>query len=205
MDIPIDAKVVCQDGDCGHISCVIINPMTDELTHVVVDDDNYPSQKHIVPVELLQTKTSNTLQISCSKEAFLKMDDFMEHRYIRIDKVYGLFPASKHVYLPYGWPIGEDFVDIKSEKIPPGELAVHRGATVQAVDGEVGKVDQFLIDPPSEHITHLIMREGHLWERKEISIPISEIDRVDDDDVVHLKLKKAEVGDLPTIPLHHWF
>ncbi len=204
MDIPIDAKIVCQDGDCGHICCVIINPVTDELTYVVVEEDNDPNKKHIVPVKLLQMKKPDILQISCSKEAFLKMDDFIEHRFIRADKVYGLLPATKHVYLPYGWPLGEDFVDIKSERIPPGELAIYRGTVVQAVDGEIGKVDQFLVDPPSGLITHLIIRESRIWGEKEISIPISEVDQVDNN-IVYLKLKKAEVGALPTIPLHHWF
>ena len=72
------------------------------------------------------------------------------------------------------------------------------------MDGRAGKVDQFLIEPISGHITHLIMREGHSWGQKEITIPISEVDHVDDD-VVYLKLKKADIEELPRIPTHQWF
>jgi hypothetical protein len=37
MDIPIHAKVLCEDGGaCGHTTYVVINPVTEKMTHVVV-------------------------------------------------------------------------------------------------------------------------------------------------------------------------
>jgi hypothetical protein len=67
----------------------------------------------------------------------------------------------------------------------------------------VGRVDEFLIDPENDHITHLVMREGHLWGQKDVTIPISEIDRIEGDSV-YLKLSKDEVEALPAIPMHRW-
>jgi sporulation protein YlmC with PRC-barrel domain len=201
MEIPINTKVICSDGNCGHITCVVIDPITDELTHVVVEDDSYPYEEHIVPVDLFQERTSDSLGLACNRNEFLQMDKYFEHRYIHVDKVHGVYPASRHVYLPYGWPIYENFADIKHERIPPGEITFHRGAQVFATDGLVGKVDEFLIEPNSGHITHLIMREGHIWDKKEVAIPVSQIDSIKEDEI-YLKLDKEKIISLPTISVN---
>jgi hypothetical protein len=201
MEIPIKAKVICEDGDCGHITCVVINPVTDELTHVVVEDGHYPYEERIIPVELFEARTSDSLTLTCNRDEFLHMEKYFEHRYVHVDKVHGVYPASRHVYLPYGWPIYENFADIKYEHIPPGEIAFHRGAEVIATNGHVGQVDEFLIEPGSGHITHIIMRENHIWEKKEIAIPISQIDHIEENEV-YLKLDKDSIDALPTIPVN---
>jgi hypothetical protein len=71
----------------------------------------------------------------------------------------------------------------------------------QATDGHVGQVEEFLVDPASEHITHLMMREGHLWGQRDVAIPISGIDHLEDG-AVHLTLSKGEIEALPSIPVH---
>ena len=202
MEIPINAKVMCQDGDCGHVTCVIINPVTDKLTHVVVKDDHTFKDEHIVPIGLVEETASESLRLTCNRDVFKKMDSFIEHHYIQAEKIFGAYPANRHVYLPYGWPIYEDYADIKNERVPPGEITFHRSAKVEASDGPVGKVDEFLVDPKSGDITHLIMREGHIWDQKDVSVPLSEIDHIEDE-VVYLKLSKDEIAALPTIPLKH--
>jgi hypothetical protein len=62
----------------------------------------------------------------------------------------------------------------------------------------VGRVDEFLVNPENEHITHLVMREGHLWGQKDVTVPVSAIDHFDED-TVYLKLNKQEIEALPTI------
>ena len=82
--------------------------------------------------------------------------------------------------------------------IPSGELAVRRGARMEATDGHVGQVDEFWVSPMSERITHLVLRKGRLWGQKDVAIPVSEIDRVEED---ALKLDKRRVKALPAIPV----
>jgi sporulation protein YlmC with PRC-barrel domain len=88
-----------------------------------------------------------------------------------------------------------------NEPIPEDELAIRRGAQVEATDGHVGRVDEFLINPDNDLITHLVLREGHLWGKKDVVIPVSQIDRFEDN-TVHLKLDKSEIEALPTIPIN---
>ena len=91
----------------------------------------------------------------------------------------------------------------KEERIPPGELAIHRRARVEASDGPVGRVDEFLVDPSDGKITHLILREGHLWDQKDVTIPVSQIDHFGAD-TAYLKLNKDSIGKLPAIPVRRW-
>jgi sporulation protein YlmC with PRC-barrel domain len=78
-------------------------------------------------------------------------------------------------------------------------VALHRGARVKATDGYVGQVAEFVVDPISEQITHVVVREGHPWERKDVSIPISQVERVEGDTVC-LKVDKHSVEVLAAVP-----
>jgi len=84
------------------------------------------------------------------------------------------------------------------EQIPHHELAIHRGSHVEAADGHIGQVDEFIVYPSNNHITHLILRRGHLWGQKDIAIPVREIDTIEQD-TVHLKLSKDEIKALPAV------
>jgi sporulation protein YlmC with PRC-barrel domain len=88
----------------------------------------------------------------------------------------------------------------ESEQIPPGEMTLSRGASVEATDGRVGHVEEFLLDPDSGGITHIVIREGRLWGHRDIVIPVSQIGCIERD-TVYLKMNKEAVGALPEIPI----
>ena len=68
---------------------------------------------------------------------------------------------------------------------------------VHALHGEIGQVQGFLVDPGDNHVTHVLLQEGHLWGRKEVSIPISAVTGVDDG--IRLNITKKQVEDLPPV------
>jgi sporulation protein YlmC with PRC-barrel domain len=78
---------------------------------------------------------------------------------------------------------------------------VRRGTHVKATDGYVGRVDEFVVNTENGYITHLVMREGHLWGQKDVIIPLSAMGDTRDD-TVFLKLDKHQIESLPTFPLH---
>lgn len=198
MDIPISAEVFCADGFCGHSVYVILNPMTENVTHLVVRESRFPYIERLVPVDVIVESTPHRIQIRCTREELSDMDSFLESEFIPSD----LYPYRGDAYLmwPYVSPEA-DVIPLEFERIPPGELVVHRGTKVYASDGQIGRVDEFLIDPVSGHITHLVLREGHLWGQKDITIPVSQIDRIKDDRV-YLKMDKQSIEALPSIPVH---
>jgi sporulation protein YlmC with PRC-barrel domain len=119
------------------------------------------------------------------------MEIFSESEFIPYDVSGTLFMQ------PYGVPAMAG-VTLEHEQIPPGDLAVRRGSRVEARDGYVGEVDEFIVEPERFHITHLVLRKGHLWDPRDITIPVDQIDRIADR-TVFLKLGKEQVGSLPAV------
>jgi sporulation protein YlmC with PRC-barrel domain len=82
-----------------------------------------------------------------------------------------------------------------------GEVAVRRGASVYATDGPIGEVQGLVINPANRHVTHVLLKEGHLWGRKEVAIPISAVTGVEDG--IRLSVTKRQVEDLPPVDIDH--
>ena len=51
MDVPVSAEVRCADGLCGRISCVIIHPATQRVTHLVVQEKGFSHREYLVPID----------------------------------------------------------------------------------------------------------------------------------------------------------
>ena len=51
------------------------------------------------------------------------------------------------------------------------------------------------MDPADHRVTHVLLREGHLWGHKEVAIPVSAVTSVDDG--IWLSLTKKQVEELP--------
>ena len=211
MEIPLQAQVECTDGICGRSVYMLINPIVEKVTHLVVREDSAPYAEYIVPVEKVSATIVDTIQLGCSKMELEKMDPFVQTKFIE-EKVprgdflvgNGMYGMGSYYYLPYVTSEGRMYEFMKTHQIPPGELAVHRGTRVEAKDGYVGKVDEFVINPKNGNITHLIMREGHPWGKKDVIIPLSAMGKYFDGTMV-LNLDKHEIESLPTFPVNrHW-
>jgi uncharacterized protein YrrD len=208
MDIPIGAQVYCTDGSCGQSTYVLINPIREQVTHVVVKQSETPRVERVVPIEMVRETTPDMIMLQCTRDQLSKMDPFIETEYIREDMperfsglAYAGYAGVGSAWIwPYVVPERTELVPVKHEQVPLGELAVRRGAHVDAADGRVGRVDEFLVNPENEHITHLVMREGHLWGQKDVCVPLSAIDHLSED-TVYLKLDKHGVAALPTISI----
>jgi sporulation protein YlmC with PRC-barrel domain len=204
MNIPVNAEVQCADGPAGHSISVILNPITRRVTHIVVKQKGFLHMERLVPVDMVTASTPHEIQLRCTLQELAEMDAFQDVEFIAADYPYMAYGAEEYMFWPYVYAEEDAMLPIESERIPPGELAIHRGAHVEARDGRVGKVDEFLVDLSDGHITHLVLREGHLWGEKDVTIPISEIERIEED-TVYLKLDKHSVEKLPGIPLKRWY
>jgi sporulation protein YlmC with PRC-barrel domain len=207
MEIPLNAQVECTDGVCGRSVDVLINPVIDQVTDLVVKEDASPNTEYIVPVDFVTETITDTIRLSCSKAELEKMDPFIKTKFIAetvpdVRSGYSSVPGFGSIYyLPYITPNMTVYEPKESQQIPPGELAVRRGTRVEATDGFVGKVDEFVINPENGHITHLVMREGHLWGKKDVIIPLSAMGETRQD-TVFLKIDKTQIESLPTFPVN---
>lgn len=201
-DIPLRADVMCADGPCGESMTVIVNPVTRKVTHIVVRDKTFPPPiERLVPLEHVAETTSDSIRLSCTKAEAAAMEPFLEVQYIETDTYAQVYPHYDVYMAPYVVPTGATVkLPMEVERVPPGQLAFRRGTRVEASDGYIGTVGELLIEPESGQITHIVLKEGHLWGKRELTLPLSAIDRVEDE-TVYLKIDKRAVESLPTIPL----
>src|SRR5258706_10518008 len=191
MDIPINAIVQCTDGPGGRITHIVLNPVTKKVTDVVVHQPGLLGGDVIVPVEFIVESTPETVRLRLSRNKLADMQSFTAAEYLppNPDFLAGdpwmVYPAGSVLWQPYLSP-EETTLPMTHDSIPPDELAMRRGDRVEATDGRVGRLDEFLIDAKTEGITHLVMREGHLWGQKNVTIPVSQIDHIEDG-AVYLK------------------
>lgn len=198
MEIAIGAQVLCADGLCGRSTYVIVDAVTQQVTHVVVREEGMAAGQRLVPTRIVAESTAQAIHLRCTKGELKAMRAFVEYSYDPGAEPFDMYEADQYWVWPYSLP--EMPIAIEHESIPPGELAIERGTGVQAQDGHVGRVDEFLVDAASGRITHLVMREGHLWGKRDVTIPVSAVDRIEDD-TVYLKLHKREIEALPTVPV----
>jgi sporulation protein YlmC with PRC-barrel domain len=210
MEIPLQAQVECTDGFCGHSVYVLIDPVVDQVTHLVVSETSSPHTEYIVPVNAVSATVADTIQLRCSKAELEKMAPFIQTQFVQQQTPYvnpdagGAYGIGTYSFWPYVSSEGTGYVAVDHQQIPPGELAVRRGTRVEATDGYVGKVDEFVVNSEKGHITHLVMREGHLWGQKDVIIPLSAIGETRED-TVFLKLDRHQIESLPIFPVHrHW-
>ena len=201
MDIPLDAKVECADDPCGESVTVIVNPVTKKVTHLVVRDTH--SEERLVPIEHVVETTRKVIRLGCTQDELVKMQPFHKKRYVHKQKADHAAFRSTEVGFAYETPYvlhTGGVVTVEEERIPEGERAIHRGTRVEATDGRVGTLGELVVDPASEYISHFVLQKGHLWGKKEITVPVSAIERVVED-TVYLSLDKQAVNQLPAVPI----
>jgi sporulation protein YlmC with PRC-barrel domain len=182
-----------------------LNPLSRRVTHLVVRKRRFPHSDHVVPMELVSETTRSTIRLNCSTHELTLLEPFTETRFVEVDPLELDYPFDPILMWPYVTP-EEELLPIDEERVPPGELAVGRGARVRDTGGGyVGSVDEFLVDPADERITHLVVREGHPWNRKEVTIPVSQVARMAEE-MVDLRLDQRQIAVLPTIAIrwHRW-
>ncbi len=202
IDLPTKAEVHCSDGVAGRSTYVIVNPINRQMTHLVVKSLLPPFHEYLVPVDQVEETTPDLIRLKCTRNDLSMMEPFEYEEYIRTE-------MPDYLSWPYVLPMGlypeevVKYIPVKRQNIALGEVAVRRGARVEATDGYVGLVDELLINSNNMQVTHLVLLERHIFKNREITIPVSQIDRVYED-TVYLKLDRQSVEQLPTTPIQRW-
>lgn len=195
MDIPLNALVYSSDGRVGVSTNVIVNPLTSRLTHLIVRTDERPHTEYMVPVNKIGETTPASINLHMSSEELHLQEPFSVTEFIPVQ-------IPHYESMAYSWPLVQTdqvFEPVRHRQLPLGELLLRRGTKVKASDGPIGAIDEFLVNADG-HVTHIVMRRGHLWGQKEVVIPIDDVKTFARDEV-QLKLDKRQVGALPSIKI----
>jgi hypothetical protein len=189
-DFAVGTQASCSDGLCGEVSRVIIDPGTRRLTHLVIEPKHRRELGRLVPIDLVDS-TGGEVTLRCTLAEFGNLDAAEETQLVEGGGSGGMGPGGAQTPIGIPHPVRTYVEDV----VPVGETEVGPGEHVHAVDGEIGQVQGFRVDPDSHQVTHVLLKEGHLWGRKEVAIPVSAIAGVESG--IRLNITKRQVEDLP--------
>jgi sporulation protein YlmC with PRC-barrel domain len=205
VQFKIGAEVSCTDGVCGQLTRVVVDPVAQAVTHLAVEPAHRQGLARLVPIDIA-SPTADGIRLDCTMADFEALDPAEETLFVPGTRGYAVYGSEQVLSWPY-YQLGDTvmFPDqeglasqtVTTDTVPLGEVAVQRGAHVHATDGPIGQVQGLVIDPANDHVTHVLLQEGHLWGRKQVAIPISVVTEFDDG--IGLSISKREVEDLPPV------
>lgn len=199
MEFPLNVDVHCTDGHCGVSTHIVLNPVSEQVSHIVVEEKGSSAVERLVSVMLVANTAAEVIVLSCTRDEFARLEPFSQTDFLYANLPQHAVDPNLTMLWPFVVPV-KRIVDDKIRRIPLGELTVRRGARVRASDGFVGRVDEFIVGPVSGNITHLVLREGHPWKEKDVTIPLADIDRIEEK-VVYLKIDKQTIASMPSVPV----
>lgn len=215
MRLELGRPVRCTDEVVGELADLVVDPVRKRVTHLVVRPKHGLGNGHLVPIELA-TADDTEISLSCTAKDVQELPHAEEYSYLRLDELPVDDPewdvgVTDVLALPYYESAGLDGyaegyvgdVGIVYDRVPKGEVEVRRSSSVVTSDGKhVGEVDGFLVDD-DDQITHFVLERGHLWGRREVTVPIGAVEKVQSDAVI-VKLSVDEIGALPSHKVRRW-
>jgi hypothetical protein len=205
------------DGRCGKLDGVVIDPVKGALTHLIVKPEHHKGFGRLVPIGDVESD-GDPIRLNCTVAQFLGLDEGEEMHFLAAsDNPYSDAGGRAYEWPHYGaglaggmgagamsdtelgqhgtpQPFAEDVV-------PLGEVEVRRGDPVHATDGYIGSVHGLVIHRGDEHVTHVLLEEGHLWGRKQVAIPISTTEKIQG--TIRVDLTKEQIERLPPVDLNN--
>ncbi len=223
MRIDLGSAVHGSDGPYGELADVVIDPITRRVTHLIVQPEHRHDLSRLVPVDRAHARapSEDGIRLDYTVAEISRLEPVQRSAYLRL----GQFPVEDPDWqvgienilaLPYYEslmpgglgttmpPIGFDqHVTEIYDRVPKDTIEIRRASVVLSSDGHhLGHVDGFVVDG-EERITHLVLEHGHLWGKRELTVPISAVAGIKSDEV-ELSLSKDQVGALESVPVRRW-
>jgi uncharacterized protein YrrD len=199
MELKEGTSVVTPNGDeVGRINRFVLDPATNELTHIVVQKGWLLPEDKVVPIAMISTATEDQVVLNQRIEDLDQLPPFEETHYIELNNedltptapstsrfapAYYWYPPSGYLGYPafgpgyYGWPVET------TRNIPADTVPLKEGANVMTSDGEhVGDVERLFVDSESNKVTHVLISEGLLFKERKL-IPAHWLRSVEEDKV----------------------
>jgi sporulation protein YlmC with PRC-barrel domain len=221
MRLDLGSPVHCTNGVYGELADVVIDPSKRQVTHLVVQPEHRHDLARLIPVDRASARPEGGILLSFTLAETEKLDPVQKSAYLRIgeapvedpDWEVGIESALALPYYesltPGGFGTGmppvayDDHVPEVYDRVPKDKIEIRRSSPVFSADGHhLGHVDGFVVDD-QDGITHLVLERGHLWGKREVTIPIGAAEKIENDELT-LNLSKDEIGKLKAVSVRRW-
>jgi hypothetical protein len=202
----IGSEAVGSDGYRSEVLAVVVDPAARTVTHLVVEPRGREGLARLVPLDLADLADTlgagpDTVRLRCTETEFMNLEPAEE----TLAEFVPGYPDPVQL-LPAGWrgaggetADGGTILRIPEKEtidvVPPGEVEERRGDHVHATDGDIGGLRGLRIDPGSRRVTHVLVREGHVWGHHDVDIPAEMVAGFGDG--IRLSVTRQQVRDLP--------
>lgn len=213
MRLELGKPIVCTDGEVGKLADVVVDPLERRVTHLVVQPHGDLGPARLVPAGLASGE-EHRISLRCTRAEVDGFATIRESAYLRTGELPRDDPdwdigVEDVLAMPYYttpdigvYPALEEPFMMMYDRVPKGEAEIRRSsAVVSADEHHLGTVEALVVD--GEEITHFVLERGHMWGRRDVTIPIGVVAKVESDTVT-LRISKDDVGGLPTVRVHRW-
>ncbi len=215
-------KLGASDGDLGHVKDFYFNDLTWAVRYVIADTGNWlPGREVLLSPHAFGSiyPAGKAMLVNLTRKQIEDSPPIEKHK-----PVSRQYEEEYHRY--YGWPYywqgsglwgmsGFPILDVPPKFYPNQLLAAtglkseradaHLRSTqavagyhLQATDGIIGHICDFLMDGKSWAINQLVIKIGHRFTGKEVQIPMSQVERISyKESTVFVKLTKDAVENSP--------
>ena len=209
MRLELGKRALCSDGAVRELADLVLDAGSRRVTHLVVQPADNPGAARLVPVELA-TEGADKREVSlrCTEQQLTEMSPVHESALVGTGEQVEEDEDGWEVgvrdmqvipdYLPTAMP-GDltPEVVVTYDRVPKGEIELRHASDVFSADRRhLGSVDGVVVDADGR-ISQLLLGRGHLWWRREISIPAEAVAEFAND-MVTLGVGKAEVETFPS-------
>ncbi len=194
----------------GRLDRLVLDPATNEVTHIVVKKGRLLSEDKVVPMTMVRTASTDRVELNQDISDFNKLPPFEEKHYVPAADIQGQQAAkdattSSPAYYwvpplghagypdygldPFTWPAVDS-----THKIAEHAIVLKKGGKVIASDGKhVGYVERWFLEADSDKVSHLLVSHRLLPDRK--LVPAAWLKSVDEHSV-HLTVPSGVVEGL---------
>jgi hypothetical protein len=203
MNLALGSTVRCSDGADRELADIVVDAPGRRVTHLVVQPKHHHEEARLVPLELAGEDDQGGVSLFCTAETLEGLEPVREYAYL---------PAGQQPEKSAQWDVGvEDVLVVPSvepldmaepeldpnvnlmyDRVPKGEVELRLTSSVYSADEHrVGSVNGVVVGEDGV-IAVLTLQRGHLWWRREVSVPADAIAKLEND-VATLAVDKSEL------------
>lgn len=208
MHLVKGAEVYSARGEkLGTLSRIIIEPNTREVTHIVIEKGFLFTTNKLVPMD--NVNPQGVKKITLREGDLDQFQDFEESQFVGLDPADHpagdiessyWYPLANYAWWRSGmdmvYPPMPTYTMRTTQNIPEGTVALEEGASVTSADDkQVGDIDELIVDPEDNRVTHFVIREGMLFKERKL-IPVLWISSIGEQ-IVRLSVSSRTLERLP--------
>jgi len=217
------------DEQVGKVNGFVLDPATNEVTHIVVQKGWLLPEDKVIPFEMVSSATEDKVVLNEELVSFDELPAFEEAHYIRPrdadvsqpERVSSLEETTQdraaerdvshgrtsgyYWYPPHGYigyPVGYyGWPPMETVRnIPEDTIPLKEGTDVISSDGEhIGDVERLFVEPASNKATHFVISQGVFFKDHKL-VPAHWVKSVGEDKV-HLSVTAQLLEQLPSYEL----